>query len=101
LGYTTVILLVAINGITLGTNSFSISMGGKMPPSFEILRSSGLYEMTAYVLASVATISISKYRLIGAWPKQKIEKIENHLSPTDLRERNIGIILSIIILTGC
>ncbi len=56
LGYITVCVQAAAFGITLGTDSFTLSLGGKLPPSLSILESTGLYEIAAYVLAATATL---------------------------------------------
>jgi len=98
LGYGTVILMAASFGVVLGTNSFTVSMGGKMPPSVAIFGSSGLYEITAYVLAAAATVSISRYRLVGKWPKQTVEKVVPPREKSVIQERNMGLIVAIIIL---
>jgi hypothetical protein len=98
LGYSSISLLAVIFGVTLGTNSFALSLGGKLLPTTAIFESSGLYEIIAYVLAATATTSISKYRLIGKWPKQTIEKIIPLQNYSMIQERNVGIILAITIL---
>ncbi len=98
LGYSTVTLLTLLFAITLGTNSFTLSVGGKQPPSFAIFTSSGLYEITAYLLAAAATLSLAKYRLVGQWPKQTVEAVV--IPPTALliRERFWGLMAAILIL---
>jgi len=98
LGYYTVALLAIIFGVTLGTNSFTLSLGGKLLPTAAIFGSSGLYEISAYVLAATATASIAKYRLVGKWPKQTIEAIVPPKAKSVIQERNVGILLSITIL---
>jgi hypothetical protein len=98
LGYSTVTLIAIICGITLGTNSFTFSLGGKIPPTVAIFGGSGLYEITAYVLAAAATTSISKYRLVGKWPKQTIEAIVPPQARFVVQERNVGLVLAITIL---
>jgi hypothetical protein len=97
-GYITVTLLVVVNAITLGTNSFSFSLGGKIPPSVIIFGSSGLYEIIAFVLAAASTISISKFHLVGKWPKQTIEAILPPKTKSAIQERLVGIILAFTIL---
>jgi hypothetical protein len=98
LGYSTITLVAAIFGVTIGTNSFALELGGKSPPTMAIFGSSGLYEIAAYVLATTATISISKYRLVGTWPKQTTEVIVCPQTPSVIRARNLGIVLAITIL---
>lgn len=98
LGYTTVSLIAVIFGITLGTNSLAFSLGGKLAPTWAILGSSGLYEIVAYVLAAAATTSISRYRLVGRWPKQTLEVIIPPQDDSIRRERSLGIALAIGIL---
>jgi hypothetical protein len=94
LGYVAVIVNALMFGVIIGTNSFTLSQGGKIPPSFGILGSSGLYEIAAYALAAAATASISKYRLVGKWgEKMSLPKI-----PSVIRERYVGIFLAIVIL---
>jgi len=98
LGYITVTLIVIMFGIIIGTDSFTLSMGGKIPPTVDIFGSSGLYEIAAYVLAAAATANIGKYRLVGKWPKQTIEAIVLSKDKWIVQERNVGVILAIIIL---
>jgi hypothetical protein len=98
LGYVTVTLIAAVFGIILGTNSFTVSVGGKLAPTTAVLGSSGFYEISAYVLAAAATAWISKYRLSGKWPNQKIETILPPRFESVLRERNWGILLAVVIL---
>ncbi len=97
-GYVTIALLAAILGITIGTNSFAISAGGIIAPSTEIFASSGLYEIIAYGLAAAATVSISKYRLTGNWPKQKVEVLVPPRETAVVRERTLGLLLAVVIL---
>ena len=97
-GYSLVTLLAVVCGITLGTNSFTFSLGGKIPPTVAIFGSSGLYEITAYVLAAAATTSISKYHLVGKWPKQTIAAIVPPQAESVIQERYAGILLAITIL---
>jgi len=80
------------------TNSFTFSLGGKIPPTVAIFGSSGLYEITAYVLAAAATTSISKYHLVGKWPKQTIAAIVPPQAESVIQERYAGILLAITIL---
>jgi hypothetical protein len=98
LGYSTITLVAAIFGVTLGTNSFALSLGGKLPPTMAIFGSSGLYEIAAYVLATTATISIAKYRLVGTWPKQTTEAIVCPQTASVIQARNLGIVFAIIML---
>jgi hypothetical protein len=98
LGYRTVTLVAAVFGVTIGTNSFALELGGKVPPSVAIFGSSGLYEIAAYVLATTATVSISKYRLVGTWPRQTTEAIVCPQTPSVIRARTVGIVLAITML---
>jgi hypothetical protein len=98
LGYSTVTLLALVFGVTLGTNSFTLSLGGKLPPTVAIFGSSGFYEISAYVLAVTATASIARYRLVGKWPKQTIEAVVPLQAKSVIRERYAGILLAITIL---
>ena len=98
LGYKTVVILAIIYAVILGTDSFTLSQGGKMPPSLAVLGRSGPYEIAAYILAATATHSIAKYRLKGRWPKQTSEAIvSNHIFRL-AREQWIGLVLAIAIL---
>jgi len=78
----------------IGPNSFTLSQGTKIPPSLGIFGSSGIYEIAAYVLAAAATVSISKYRLVGKWG----EKIVSIKTLPVIRERNVGVLLAMAIL---
>jgi len=98
LGYKTVVIGPIIFAVILGTDSFTLSQGGKMPPSLAVLERSGPYEIAAYILAATATYSIAKYRLKGRWPKYTSEAIvSNHIFRLT-REQWIGLVLAIAIL---
>lgn len=94
LGYTSTTLIAVVFGITLGTDSFAMSIGGKMPPTFAVFSSSGLYEIIAYVLAAAATVSISRYRLIG----KGVTPITPPKTRLVVQERLLGVLLAIGIL---
>jgi len=98
LGYTSTTLIAVIFGVTIGTDSFSMSIGGKMPPTFAVFNSSGLYEIIAYVLAAAATVSISRYRLIG----KGVTSIIPPKTKSVVQERLLGVLLAIgILLIAC
>lgn len=94
LGYAAVAVNALMFGAIIGTNSFTISQGGKIPPSLGIFGSSGIYEIAAYVLAAAATVSIAKYRLVGKWG----EKMSLPQLPSMIRERTLGVLLAVAIL---
>jgi hypothetical protein len=94
MGYIAVAANALMFGAIIGTNSFTLSQGAKIPPSLGIFGSSGIYEIAAYVLAAAATVSISKYRLVGKWG----EKMSLPQIPSVIRERNAGVLLAIAIL---
>lgn len=66
-GYVTVVMVAAIFAVIIGTNSFTIPMPVRMPPSIRIFGSSGAYEIMAYVLAVAATNSIGRWRIKRWW----------------------------------
>jgi len=98
LGYTIVGVIAVIYAITLGTNSFSIPMESRIAPTFAVFGRSGVYEVTAYALATAATTSIAKFRLKGKWPQQTIEKMEAPKDRTIILERTAGVLLAVAIL---
>lgn len=98
LGYTTAVILSILYAVTLGTDSFALSAGGRIAPSLSILGRSGPYEIAAYVLAAASTYSIARSRLKGRWPRQTIEPI---VTAHPLRlgsEQWIGVVLAVVIL---
>ncbi len=99
-GYTTAILTALIFGVVLGTDSFSISQGGKLAPTLAIFGRSGVYEISAYALAAAATVSISKYRLVGKWPRQTVEKITPQAAQSMIQERTLGVLLAVALLAA-
>ncbi len=100
LGYSTVTVQAVVFGMVLGTNSFTVALGGKLPPSLAIFGSTGLYEIAAYVLAATATVSIARYRLVGTWPKQTTEPIIPTKTTAVIRERRVGVLLAIALLVA-
>jgi hypothetical protein len=102
LGYATITIMACYFGILLGTNSFAIASGDKIAPTIGIFASSGFYEISAYILAAVSTVTVSKYRIIGHWPKQTMEKLGKVVDRRQMLERNIGLGMAILILfTAC
>ncbi len=74
LGYVIPVIWGGIYALIVGTNSTSIAMPERMAPSLMILTRSGIYEISAYVLAAAATFGISAYRVIRFIPPES-EKI--------------------------
>jgi hypothetical protein len=74
LGYVIPVIWGGIYALIIGTNSTSIAMPVRMAPSLMVLERSGLYEISAYVLAAAATFGISAYRVIRFIPPES-EKI--------------------------
>lgn len=75
LGYVIPVLWLVHYGILLGTNSFTIPMQYRLPPSTEVLGRSGLYEIAAYTLIAVATYSLPRYKTMGFF-STKYEKVD-------------------------
>ena len=74
LGYVVPIMWGLIYALVIGTNSTTIAMPERMAPSLQVLKRSGLYEISAYGLVAVATYGISTYRVIRFFPPES-EKI--------------------------
>ena len=94
LGYSSLAVITAVFGVTIGTNSFAVSLGGKMPPSLEVLGSSGLYEIAAYALAAAATVSIVRWEVVGP----KAVRVAPATDPRAARQRNAGVAVSVLVL---
>ncbi len=63
LGYPIPLVFLIMYAICLGTNSFSIPLPERMAPSLAVFGRTGLYEIAALTLASVATYSINLYEV--------------------------------------
>jgi len=74
LGYVIPLAWGAIYALIIGTNSTSIAMPERLAPSLMILTRSGLFEISAFVLAAAATSGISAYRVIRFVPPES-EKV--------------------------
>ena len=94
LGYWTLATISAVFGVTIGTNSFAVSLGGKMPPSLEVFTSSGLYEIAAYALAAASTISIVRWQVIGS----KAVRVPPVTDREATRQRTIGVAVALVIV---
>jgi len=94
LGYGTLATITAVFGVTIGTNSFAVSLGGKIPPSLEVFGSSGLYEIAAYALAAASTVSIVRWRVVGS----KAERVRPVTDRRAIGQRNVGVAVALIIL---
>ena len=75
LGYLLPFYFAVAYAITLGTNSFAIPLAERMAPTFGVLARSGIYEITAYILAAASTYGITAYRVKRFIPPDS-EKIE-------------------------
>ncbi len=95
LGYMSATVVSLIYAVVLGTDSFTLSQGGKIAPTWEIFTRSGIYEITAYILAATATYGLSRYQLQGQWPKQTVTALQGG-KPS--RETAIGVALAVLIL---
>jgi hypothetical protein len=94
LGYSALAVITAVFGVTIGTNSFAVSLGGKMPLSLEVFGSSGLYEIAAYALAAAATVSIVRWQVVGS----KAERVPPVTDRAAIRQRNAGVAAALVIL---
>lgn len=97
LGYTIPLVMMTMYAVCLGTNSFSMPLPERMAPSLAVLGRTGLYEIAAFTLASVATYSINLYEVT-----QFIPATYTHVTPKPkfslALEQRIGLGLSIAIL---
>lgn len=63
LGYPIPLAFLIMYAVCLGTNSFSIPLPERMAPSLAVFGRTGLYEIAALTLVSVATYSINLYEV--------------------------------------
>jgi hypothetical protein len=68
LGYLLPLLWAALYGVTLGTNSFTIPLPEPMAPSLAVFGRSGVYEIAAYVLVTVATHALPRANVTRFFP---------------------------------
>jgi hypothetical protein len=94
LGYSSLAVITAVFGVTIGTNSFAVSLGGKMPPSLEVFGSSGLYEIAAYALAAASTATIVRWQVVGSMA----ERVPPVTDRGAIRQRNVGVAVAVVIL---
>lgn len=99
-GYVSVVSIVTVAAVTIGTNSFTLPMDTRTPPSLAVFGSSGIYELAAYVLAVTATVSIARWRIVRWWGPDSTEKLTPRLDRTARLERSVGIALSVALLTA-
>jgi hypothetical protein len=100
LGYFSVIAIVTVAAVTLGTNSFTLPMATRTPPSLAVFGSTGVYELAAYVLAVTATVSIARWRTVRWWGRDSTEKVVLRRDRSTIFERNLGVVLSIVLLAA-
>jgi len=100
-GYVTVVLIAAGFAMTIGTNSFTIPMPVRLPPSLSAFGAAWVYEIMAYVLAVTATTSIGRWRVTRWWATQETtERIRPSHDTTTLMERNVGVVLAFVVLAA-
>src|SRR6056297_3822816 len=95
-GYLIPIAWMVMYGIVLGTNSFSISIGGKTAPSLSVFGRSGIYEMMAGSLFAVSTDFISSNYSKDL--KTKSVPIPKNKRPKLRKKHIVGILVSFMIL---
>ena len=101
LGYMAVVLIAAGFAMTLGTNSFTIPMPVRMPPSLGAFGSSGVYEIMAYVLVVAATTSIGRWRIKRWWAiRGTTERVRPLKDKLTITERNVGVVLAFALLVS-
>jgi len=94
LGYSSLAVITAVFGVTIGTNSFAVSLGGKLAPSLAVFGSSGLYEIAAYALAAAATVSIVRWEVVGS----KAVRVPSAPDHGAIRQRNVGVAVALVVL---
>lgn len=100
-GYVTVVMVAAIFAVIIGTNSFTIPMPVRMPPSIRIFSSSGAYEIMAYVLAVTATTSIGRWRIKRWWAlRGTTERVRPPKDRATIIQRNVGVLLALAVLAA-
>jgi len=95
-GYLIPLAWMIMYGIVLGTNSFSISIGGKTAPSLSVFGRSGIYEMMAGSLFAVSTDFISSNYSKDL--KTKSVPIPKNKRPKLRKKHIVGILVSFMIL---
>jgi len=97
LGFTAVAAMWALYGLLLGTNSFAVPMPARLRPSPSVLLDrSGFTELSAYLLAAIATASIGRWRQ-GGWLSGAVER----LPPSPLRLRHwLLLALAVLLLAA-
>lgn len=100
LGYFSVISVAAVCAATIGTNSFTLPMVTRMPPSLGAFTSSGVYEIAAYVLAVTATVSIARWRIARWWGPDSTETLAPSKDGSTILERNVGVAVSVMTLVA-
>lgn len=95
LGYVVPVVWAVIYAVVIGTNSTMIAMPERMAPSLQVLRRSGLYEISAYVLVAAASYGVSAYRVIRFYPpeSEKIMPAPRWLEAIDWQAMFIAIVL--------
>jgi len=97
LGYLIPLVWSVIYGITLGTNSFAIPLAQRLAPSFAVLERAGVYEILAYLLASVATYRWPLYES----PQLFVTNVTPVMPRPSLslpRAERLGLLVAVIIL---
>lgn len=100
LGYISLLSVVTIAAVTLGTNSFTLPMDTRTPPSLAVFGSSGTYELAAYVLAVAATVSIARWRVVRWWGSDSTETLTPGIDRSTRLERSVGVALSVVLLAA-
>jgi len=100
-GYVAVVVIAAGFATAIGTNSFTIPMPVRLPPSFSAFGAAGVYEIMAYVLVVTATTSIGRWR-VKRWfaIRGTTERVRRSHDRTTLMERNVGVLLAFVVLAS-
>lgn len=101
LGYLIPLIWFIMYGMMLGTNSFTISIGEPMRPSFAVIKRSGIYEIMAYCMIAAATYSLSRNKMEKLFTRKSVPIREEFRDPIQKAEWiTIGISIFILLLSN-
>ncbi len=95
LGYVIPPAWFLLYGLILGSNSFTLALTERVGPSFLVLQRSGLYELAAFTLITVATYNISRFEIKKLFVTNP-EKINTSVKLQP--QQFIGLIAALLIL---
>ena len=99
IGYFYPLVQICLFGIFLGTDSFTLSHGGRFFPSPNLVIGAGFYEFTTYILVVLATAKFTMWNQTG-WLSGSLERVKMRRELKLARSEGFTLVLAVLLLVA-